>query len=129
MHRATPVAPGPAMWADWRNALRPPPPATADLLPHIDACNAFIGRALAGGGAVLVHCYAGQSRSAALVMAHLIAAQGLGVMDAWAVTRRARPCAQPNSGEPARLDHQAQPRRSAACLPARRLFCHVTQER
>lgn len=47
---------------------------------------------------MLVHCYAGQSRSAALVIAHLMAAQGLGLMDAWALTRAARPCAQPNSG-------------------------------
>ena len=47
---------------------------------------------------MLVHCYAGQSRSAALVIAHLMVAQGLGLMDAWALTRAARPCAQPNSG-------------------------------
>lgn len=77
----------------------PPPPSLADLAPHIEACDAFIGAARARGGAVLVHCYAGQSRSAALVVAHLMAGgRGLSLMDAWALVRRARPCAQPNSG-------------------------------
>lgn len=70
----------------------------ADLLAHLEASNAFIAGALQRGGAVLVHCYAGQSRSAALVIAHLITSQGLCLMDAWALTRRGRPCAQPNSG-------------------------------
>jgi hypothetical protein len=70
----------------------------ADLLPHIEASNAFITSARARGGAVLVHCYAGQSRSAALVIAYLMKSQGLGLMDAWALTRAGRPCAQPNSG-------------------------------
>lgn len=73
-------------------------PAPADLLPHIEASNAFIAGARARGGAVLVHCYAGQSRSAALVIAYLMQSQGMGLMDAWALTRAARPCAQPNSG-------------------------------
>lgn len=47
---------------------------------------------------MLVHCYAGQSRSAALVIAYLMATQGMGLMQAWAATRVARPRAQPNAG-------------------------------
>lgn len=48
---------------------------------------------------MLVHCYAGQSRSAALVIAHMLASTpGLGLMEAWAAVRAARPCARPNPG-------------------------------
>ncbi|PSC76494.1 dual specificity phosphatase 1-like isoform B [Micractinium conductrix] len=70
----------------------------ADLAPHIVASNAFIAAAHASGSGVLVHCYAGQSRSAALVIAHLMASCGLSLADAWAATRAARPCARPNAG-------------------------------
>lgn len=70
----------------------------ADLAPHVEAANAFIAAARARGAGVLVHCYAGQSRSAALVIAFLMASQGMGLMQAWAATRAARPCAQPNAG-------------------------------
>lgn len=70
----------------------------AELAPHVAAANAFIAAARARGTAVLVHCYAGQSRSAALIIAHLMSSQGLGLTEAWAVTRAARPCAHPNSG-------------------------------
>jgi hypothetical protein len=71
---------------------------TADLLVHVGAASAFIAAAHERGGAVLVHCYAGQSRSAALVIAHLISSQRLSLMDAWVATRAARPCIQPNPG-------------------------------
>ena len=80
-------------------AERPPVPARpADLAPHVEAANAVIAAARARGAGVLVHCYAGQSRSAALVIAFLMASQGMGLMQAWAATRAARPCAQPNAG-------------------------------
>ena len=51
-------------------------------------------------GAVLVHCYAGQSRSVAFVLAYLCAHQGQSVADAYALVLAARPCAKPNAGEP-----------------------------
>ena len=93
----------------------------ADLMAHVGAANAFISEAHATGGAVLVHCYAGQSRSAALVIAHLIS-QGMGFLDAWATTRRARPCIQPNSGArvcpPAVSGSGAPLERSVWLLPA-----------
>ena len=65
---------------------------------HVGATNAFIAAGRQAGGGVLVHCYAGQSRSAALVIAHLMSSQRLSLMDAWAATRAARPCIQPNPG-------------------------------
>lgn len=70
----------------------------ADLAPHIQAAIAFISAARARGAGVLVHCYAGQSRSAALLIAYLMASRGMSLMEAWAATRAARPCAQPNAG-------------------------------
>ena len=67
-------------------------------MAHVPASNAFIDGALRGGGAVLVHCFAGQSRSAALVMAYLMEAAGRSMMQAWDAARAARPCAHPNPG-------------------------------
>jgi hypothetical protein len=50
-------------------------------------------------GGVLVHCYAGQSRSVAFILAYLCACQGLSLPDAYRVVLAARPCARPNAGE------------------------------
>lgn len=98
--------------------LPPPTHPPADLAPHIAATNAFIAAARSRGGAVLVHCYAGQSRSAALVIAHLVAARpGLGLMEAWALVRAARPCAQPNSGFLRQLASYAKAHQAAAAAP------------
>jgi len=54
-------------------------------------------------GAVLVHCYAGVSRSAALVAAHLMTRLGLSLTEAMARVRAARPEADPNPGFVAQL--------------------------
>ena len=43
-----------------------------DLARHFDACFAFIDGALADGGAVLVHCFAGKSRSVTVLLAWLM---------------------------------------------------------
>ncbi|QDZ25544.1 dual specificity phosphatase [Chloropicon primus] len=59
--------------------------------------NAFIRSALDQGGAVFVHCYAGQSRSVTLVVAWLIET-GFTLEEALAKVRKARPSARPNSG-------------------------------
>lgn len=50
------------------------------------------------GGRVLVHCYVGRSRSAALVLAFLMARRGMPLREAMATLRRVRPQARPNSG-------------------------------
>ncbi len=44
------------------------------LLLFLQAANAFVAHGLQRGG-VLVHCYAGQSRSAVFVLAYLIACE------------------------------------------------------
>ncbi|XP_042666144.1 dual specificity protein phosphatase 12 [Centrocercus urophasianus] len=70
----------------------------ADLLSRLDECAAFIGAALAGGGAVLVRCQAGVSRSVAVVTAYLMKSQGLGWEEAYAAVRAAKPDAEVNLG-------------------------------
>jgi protein-tyrosine phosphatase len=49
-------------------------------------------------GAVLVHCYAGQSRSVALVIAYLCAYFNMSLAEAYNVVVAARPTARPNAG-------------------------------
>jgi hypothetical protein len=61
-------------------------------------CNTFISSALTDGGAVLVHCIRGVSRSSALVMAFLLSHTGMSVDTALQVVRRARPVAKPRDG-------------------------------
>ena len=49
-------------------------------------------------GGVLVHCYAGQSRSVALMLAYLCSALHMRLADAFQLVLHARPSACPNSG-------------------------------
>ncbi|XP_061861550.1 dual specificity protein phosphatase 12 [Colius striatus] len=70
----------------------------ADLLSRLDDCIAFISTARAGGGAALVRCQAGVSRSVAVVTAYLMKTEGLGWEDAYAAVRAAKPDAEVNSG-------------------------------
>eukprot|EP00127_Corallochytrium_limacisporum_P002263 Clim_evm51s109 gene=Clim_evmTU51s109 len=67
-----------------------------DTVPIIDAHRR-------AGRAVLVHCYAGKSRSAAVVMAYLMS-QGIDREEAYRMTRRARFCISPNPGFWAQLE-------------------------
>lgn len=56
------------------------------------------------GGAVLVHCLMGISRSASLLAAHLMLAREIGVGQALGIIRDARPRIFPNAGFLAQLD-------------------------
>ena len=76
-----------------------------NLLQHLTRCLSFISRSLRSGEAeggkkvaVLVHCHAGVSRSVAVVAAHLMRAEGLGLDEALEVIRRVNPDAEPNEG-------------------------------
>ncbi|XP_030310497.1 dual specificity protein phosphatase 12 [Calypte anna] len=70
----------------------------ADLLSHLDDCAAFIDAAQEGGGAVLVRCQAGVSRSVAVVTAYLMKTKGLGWEEAYAAVRASKPDAEINPG-------------------------------
>ncbi|KAK9809664.1 hypothetical protein WJX73_001963 [Symbiochloris irregularis] len=69
-----------------------------DLLVHFPKAIAFIAEARSEGGAVLVHCFAGVSRSVTLVTAYLMKTEGLSRDDALDSVRQARSCADPNAG-------------------------------
>lgn len=60
--------------------------------------NPYISSVLASGGAVLVHCQAGISRSASIVLAYLIANHGYTLDTALNLLREKRPIIRPNPG-------------------------------
>lgn len=85
------------------------------LLEHFESCCKFIHAARGAGGAVLVHCIAGRSRSAAVVCAYLVWTSYLGdggrprsVQESIWMLRQSRPWAKPNKGFVSQLhDHAA----------------------
>ncbi|XP_074839684.1 dual specificity protein phosphatase 12 [Carettochelys insculpta] len=70
----------------------------ADLLSHLDSCAAFLSAARAGGGAALVRCHAGVSRSVALVTAYLMKTKKLTFEEAYAKIKAIKPDAKMNEG-------------------------------
>lgn len=69
-----------------------------DIKEHLQKTSVYISKVIRKGGSVLVHCYAGQSRSSALVMAHLIRTRCISVEDALQCVRAVRQSAEPNAG-------------------------------
>ncbi|PWW78896.1 dual specificity protein phosphatase 12 [Tuber magnatum] len=69
-----------------------------NLLEHFPDSNKFISEALKGGGAVLIHCAMGKSRSATILTAYLMASRRLAPHLALGIIKRVRPFVGPNSG-------------------------------
>merc|ERR1712159_575375 len=68
------------------------------LRDHFDECFDFMEDALSSCGKVLVRCYAGKSRSAAIVIACLLRTAGMEYHEAFDLARKARPVVNPNAG-------------------------------
>ncbi len=68
------------------------------LYPHFAPCCAWIEKAIANGGNVLVHCRMGVSRSATMVIAYLQETLQFGWMDAYRFVQSKRNVIEPNSG-------------------------------
>jgi predicted protein tyrosine phosphatase len=64
---------------------------------HFDECIKFIGNP-SPTDSVLIHCHAGISRSATIVIAYLIKEQKMDYYEAHRVTKQQRPCINPNDG-------------------------------
>jgi len=70
----------------------------ARLDRHFDACSTFIADALSKGGAIFVHCQAGQSRSPTIVAAYLMREERLTALHALESIKRIRSVIRPNCG-------------------------------
>ncbi len=70
----------------------------AALSTHFASCFDFISDALAAGGGVLIHCFAGRSRSVTVLTAFLMRSQHLTLNGALAAVTAVRPFAAPNAG-------------------------------
>lgn len=69
-----------------------------DLRRFFVPCVRFIRAAIAAGERVLVHCHAGVSRSATIVLLYLMLDRGHTLVEALLHLRRVRPQVQPNRG-------------------------------
>lgn len=72
--------------------------ADVNLEEYFDACFAFIDEAKQSGGAVLIHCFAGRSRSVTVVVAYLMKTYRMSFYHALELVKSKRPQAAPNPG-------------------------------
>ncbi|XP_055964323.1 dual specificity phosphatase 28 [Sorex fumeus] len=69
-----------------------------DLLAHLEHTCAAMEAAVRAGGACLVYCKNGRSRSATVCTAYLMRHRGLSLARAFQAVKSARPVAEPNPG-------------------------------
>ncbi|KAJ6247129.1 mkpa protein [Anaeramoeba flamelloides] len=67
-----------------------------DILKYISKSNFYIDQVIEQGGSILVHCVAGISRSAAIVIAYLMHKKGLNYDDAYKLVKEKREIISPN---------------------------------
>ncbi|KAL1491416.1 hypothetical protein ABEB36_012017 [Hypothenemus hampei] len=69
-----------------------------DLTNYLPECFEFINNALTCMSNILVHCNAGVSRSASIVISYLILCNKMSFTEAYERVKVARPCIRPNDG-------------------------------
>ena len=69
-----------------------------NIVASFDECFLFIDSARQSEGCVLVHCMAGVSRSATIVIAYLMKSEGMTFRAAFDHVKQRRPCICPNEG-------------------------------
>lgn len=69
-----------------------------NLIKHFPTALSFIKDALRQGGTILIHCYAGISRSATVVIAYLMQESCMPFFEAMSFVRKRRPIVFPNFG-------------------------------
>ena len=72
--------------------------SSTNVLPTFRESLLFLHGCISNGGAALVHCYAGISRSATICIAYLMWSENLSLGAAYSLVERARSVAQPNDG-------------------------------
>lgn len=70
----------------------------ADIISHFDECFGFIDTALDSGGRILVHCMAGVSRAASIVIGYLMKVKNMDFQTAFNHVKAKRPSIRPNDG-------------------------------
>ncbi|XP_066981433.1 dual specificity protein phosphatase 19 [Macrobrachium rosenbergii] len=68
------------------------------IIDILDECCDFIHNVVVGGGCVLVHCNAGVSRSASVVIAYLMRYYGMNYEEAFKFVKTKRSFIRPNTG-------------------------------
>ncbi|CAA2997936.1 dual specificity phosphatase 1-like [Olea europaea subsp. europaea] len=76
-----------------------------DISQYFSECFNFIEEAKKTGGGVLVHCFAGRSRSVTIVVAYLMMKNGISLSEALEHVKRKRPVVSPNSGFISQLEN------------------------
>ncbi|EFC50813.1 mitogen-activated protein kinase phosphatase [Naegleria gruberi] len=71
---------------------------TMDIKQHFSQAIEYIKECKKNGEKVFVHCQKGISRSASIVLAYLIAEEGLTLQEAYNITKQARKFVKPNKG-------------------------------